>query len=428
MSSLIFVLLTLALVHENVAALSEGDLFTTLMTGYNKDSRPVRDHSKPITVSLDITLAQIIKVDVREQVLTTNLWLRKRWRDEFLTWNSSEYGNIKTAIFKSDLIWRPDIVLYNRIHEEGWSETPDTNARVSSTGDVTWGHPATILSSCVMDISHFPYDVQRCPMKFGSWTYNGRQLNLVNFTDKGDTDNFVRNGEWTLVSFGLERNEVVYSSGTYPDVTYMVVIRRRSLYYTYYVIAPGVLLSLLALLGFLLPPDSGEKLSLSITLLLALMVFMQLVTERLPPLSTSIPAIGTFFGAIILLVTFSSGLTIFILSVHFRGPHIRPVPTWLRKIFFLGPPRVRTTVIKYVKQPEAPGGGESTTQGTGNQRSALGRINKVISQFREDEEVKSYKRGLEKEWKILAYRMDRCLFVGFLIALMIAIGVTIGTA
>ncbi|CAH1252053.1 neuronal acetylcholine receptor subunit alpha-10-like isoform X2 [Branchiostoma lanceolatum] len=365
--------------------------------------------------------------------MTTNLWLRQRWRDEFLTWNSSEHGNIQTVIIKSDLIWRPDIVLYNRIHEEGWSDTPDTNVRVSSTGDVIWGYPATILSSCVMDISNFPYDVQRCPMKFGSWTYNGNDLNLINFTNKGDTDNFIRNEEWTVQSFEVERNEVVYSccpGVPFPDVTYTVVIRRRSLYYNYYVMAPNVLLAVLALLGFFLPPDSGEKLSLSITLLLALMVFMQLVTDTLPPLSTSIPAISVFFGAIIVLVGLSSALTIFILTLHFRGPYVRPVPKWLRTIFFLGPPKARTTVInnnKHLHQSGEPEVTQSPRREV-NEPSALGRIEKVMNHFRDEEEIITYKRRLEKDWKVLAMRIDRCLFIVFTLVFIIATGAILGTA
>ncbi|XP_078579523.1 neuronal acetylcholine receptor subunit alpha-10-like [Branchiostoma floridae x Branchiostoma japonicum] len=435
MTSIIFMFLIL--LYGYVAALSERELVATLMTGYKKDARPVRDPSTPVTVSLDVTLAQIISVNVKEQTMTTNLWIRRRWRDEFLTWNISKYNNIKTVNFKSELIWRPDIVLYNRVHEEGWSETPDTNVRVSSTGDVIWGAPATIISSCVMDIARFPYDIQRCPMKFGSWTYNGLHLNLVNFTNKGDTVNFIRNGEWTLESFGLQRNEVVYSSDlsvTYPDVTFTVVIRRRSLYYTYYFITPGVIMCFLSLLGFFLPPDSGEKLSLNITLLLAMVVFMQVVADRLPPLSTSIPAIGTFYGVIILLMTFSSALTIFTLTLHFRGPYIRPVPNWLRSMFFLGPPKARVTVMtnnKYVKHSPQSEESEETesVQRRGDLLSpALGRIEKVMNHLLDDEKKMKYKRGLEKEWKILAMKIDRCLFVVFVLALIIATGVVLGTA
>lgn len=46
------------------------------------------------------------------------------------------------------------------------------------------------------------------------------------------------------------------------DVTFTIQIRRRTLYYFFNLIVPCVLISSMALLGFTLPPDSGEKLTL----------------------------------------------------------------------------------------------------------------------------------------------------------------------
>lgn len=48
----------------------------------------------------------------------------------------------------------------------------------------------------------------------------------------------------------------------YVDITFTIKIRRRTLYYFSTLIIPCVLISSMALLGFTLPPDSGEKLTL----------------------------------------------------------------------------------------------------------------------------------------------------------------------
>ena len=55
---------------------------------------------------------------------------------------------------------------------------------------------------------------------------------------------------------------------------------------------PCMLISSMALLGFLLPPDSGEKVSLEITVLLSLAVFLLVVSETMPPTSETFPFIG----------------------------------------------------------------------------------------------------------------------------------------
>jgi len=60
------------------------------------------------------------------------------------------------------------------------------------------------------------------------------------------------------------KNTIVYACcpEPYVDVTFTIKIRRRTLYYFFNLIVPCVLISSMALLGFTLPPDSGEKLTL----------------------------------------------------------------------------------------------------------------------------------------------------------------------
>ena len=51
-------------------------------------------------------------------------------------------------------------------------------------------------------------------------------------------------------------------------------------------------ISVLSLLVFYLPAECGEKLTLSITNLLALVVFQQLIAESMPPSGEDPPLIG----------------------------------------------------------------------------------------------------------------------------------------
>ena len=61
-----------------------------------------------------------------------------------------------------------------------------------------------------------------------------------------------------------KKNSLVYDCcpEPYVDITFTIHIRRRTLYYFFNLIVPCVLISSMALLGFTLPPDSGEKLTL----------------------------------------------------------------------------------------------------------------------------------------------------------------------
>ena len=46
--------------------------------------------------------------------MTTNVWLDQEWDDELLTWNPADFGGITRIRIPCDLIWLPDIVLYNK--------------------------------------------------------------------------------------------------------------------------------------------------------------------------------------------------------------------------------------------------------------------------------------------------------------------------
>jgi len=39
--------------------------------------------------------------------------------------------------------------------------------------------PAVIKVSCTLDVQHFPFDNQRCPVVFVSWTFHGFKLNVT---------------------------------------------------------------------------------------------------------------------------------------------------------------------------------------------------------------------------------------------------------
>ena len=61
------------------------------------------------------------------------------------------------------------------------------------------------------------------------------------------------------------------------------------------VLLPCVMLSLLTLLVFRMPPDAGEKVSLSITVLLSFTVFMLMVSDNMPQTSNHIPILGKIY-------------------------------------------------------------------------------------------------------------------------------------
>ncbi|XP_066271083.1 acetylcholine receptor subunit alpha-like [Branchiostoma lanceolatum] len=436
----VFVLLCLCY-FQIVTGVSEREVTDMLLKDYQKEGRPVRDPTQAVETSLDVFLIQIVKLITQRQVLVINFWLVHRWKDDFLTWNPAEYGNISSIRIGSENIWRPRLVNYNREHEEGWSETPDTNAIVRSDGEVLWNYPITIHSTCVMDIARFPFDVQKCPLKIGSWTYDSSKLKIVNRSETGDTNQFIENAEWKLLSFDLEVNHVEYSccpGVLWDDMTYTIVIQRRSTFFVLYTVMPCAILAFMAVCGFWLPPDSGERMFICINAFLSMIVLEQVANKHLPDTATTIPLINIFMGVSILLVFASSALTILTLSLLFKTFDLQPVPKWLRRIFCLGSPdpniirlapkvspkKVDANVLEVTELEDldasfATDRAKATSQ-------LVRRARKVLLQLKKEYEMMSRYEKIQKEWKIVAGKIDRCILIAFFIALVVISGAIFG--
>ena len=65
-----------------------------------------------------------------------------------------------------------------------------TKATIEHTGVVKWQPPAIYKSQCDIDVEFFPFDVQKCKMKFGVWTYSGL-LVTIRGVDTGGIKGFI---------------------------------------------------------------------------------------------------------------------------------------------------------------------------------------------------------------------------------------------
>jgi len=147
-------------------------------------------------------------------------------------------------------------------------------AVVGFEGNVLWIPPAIFKSTCGIDITYFPYDIQECKMKFGSWTYDGFQLN-IDFTNNAsvDIDSYIPSNEWKLIGYPARRNVKYYQglATPYIDITFYIFLQRVPMFYKYILVLPCVLLSFLTLVIFWLPPESPAKVMLGQFLSVALL-------------------------------------------------------------------------------------------------------------------------------------------------------------
>lgn len=304
---------------------------------YNKEVRPVRNKSEPVSVIIDLAYTQLVNLDAKNQVLVSNSWIRMFWKNHLLTWDKDKYGGIKSINIDPKIVWLPDIILYNNADEtlaSGQMDQFKTKVILHHDGSNSWYSPTILRSRCAIDIEYFPFDDQRCDLKFVSWTYDGLRVDLQNKSSKADLKSYLPSGEFELIDATAKRGVEKYSCCVepYPNIVFTLHVRRKTLFYFNNLIVPCFLITALGLLTFVLPPATGERVTLVITTLLAMTVFMLMIAENTPTTSEVTPLIGKFFIASMVIIGLSLIATCIVLNLYECSKSVDTVPVWIRHL------------------------------------------------------------------------------------------------
>lgn len=256
--------------------------------------------------------------------------------------------SVLNCVFPFNVCWSSLLFLFPCfISADGTYEVSlYTNVIVQNNGSIRWLPPAIYKSACKIEVKHFPFDQQNCTLKFRSWTYDHTEIDMVLKTSMASMDDFTPSGEWDIVALPGRRT-VNPLDPNYVDVTYDFIIKRKPLFYTINLIIPCVLITSLAILVFYLPSDCGEKMTLCISVLLALTVFLLLISKIVPPTSLDVPLIGKYLMFTMVLVTFSIVTSVCVLNVHHRSPSTHTMPPWVKLVFL-----ERLPAYLFMKRPE----------------------------------------------------------------------------
>jgi len=110
-------------------------------------------------------------------------------------------------------------------------------------------------------------------------------------------------------------------------------MKRITVYHIYTLLMPCAVLSFLSVLIFWLPPDSDEKITLGVTILLAFFVNSLVVSNYTPEAAAELPVIAIYYTFNILIVALSLTVSVFVLNLHFRGHKKNKLPLWIKRLF-----------------------------------------------------------------------------------------------
>ena len=93
------------------------------------------------------------------------------WTDEFLQWDPAQFGGITSLHIPAELIWKPDLLVYNKFLFlvsnlcKTFSANMNikenellTNVEVSSSGKISLFRAIITDVTCDLQLDRFPYD------------------------------------------------------------------------------------------------------------------------------------------------------------------------------------------------------------------------------------------------------------------------------
>ena len=304
-------------------------LLQDLFQDYDKISRPSPGSVYPVNVTLGIAVAQLVKVEEKMEGMNLNVWYRMAWNDYRLRWNPQRYGNITNFKVDSDYLWTPDIMLSKPLTSEagqvlGVKKHDDDLAwkiSVSNDGTATFNFPGSINGQCSLTISDYPYDEHKCSFLFSSWVHDGSELILrLRPSNSLDFGNYIHNNEWHIV--GAEPKNVAEKYDCCPAPFYMtsfnIHVRRGASSYVSNYIIPSILIAVLSIMMFTLPPEVGKRMEIGINLLLCLSVYLTILNTKMPTRSDAFPLLSKFYGCCIFILTCALLCTCWVVAYYFH--------------------------------------------------------------------------------------------------------------
>ena len=249
-----FLTLVIFFFNIDVSSLLESfddDIINDLLKTYNKDVRP----ESTVNVDFQLSYRQLVSLDEKSQILTSNLYLYANWVDGRLKWDPTKFSNLDEIVISAAKLWLPDFAVINAAGTEVFITINDSNlAIVTSEGDVFLTISVSGLRTrCKVNVRKFPFDSQNCQIMIGSWQLDTTRIDFSSDDSKIALDDYVQSAVWILNNVTVKTTNTTSRYRTKDlvneDVVFNIFIKRRPLYYIATFI-PCFVLNVATLLAF----------------------------------------------------------------------------------------------------------------------------------------------------------------------------------
>ena len=228
--------------------------------------------------------------------MTTTLQISLMWYDEFIQWDNETYSN--DIAFRAHEIWVPNLIAGNSLNnfkldsnQKGYEldlnflEIFDLKERekylisINSQGECRWNYPIKMMTVCQLDQEYFPFDFHKCDIDFRSSAFHTDQLEMVVMESNAVSLKMLKESEFDLIEASaenlllLEKFQGAKNSMSIVRVT--LLIKRKMVFYMNKIIVPYFVFYVATLFTYMLPVETGEKKSLSTSILISSFYFFK---------------------------------------------------------------------------------------------------------------------------------------------------------
>ncbi|XP_023778026.1 gamma-aminobutyric acid receptor subunit rho-2 isoform X2 [Cyanistes caeruleus] len=243
-----------------------------------------------IPVGVDVQVESLDSISEVDMDFTMTLYLRHYWKDERLSFPST---NNKSMTFDGRLvkkIWVPDVFFVHSkrsfIHD---TTTDNIMLRVFPDGHVLYSMRVTVTAMCNMDFSHFPLDSQTCSLELESYAYTDEDLMLYwkNGNESLKTDEKISLSQFLIQKFHTTSRLAFYSStGWYNRLYINFTLRRHIFFFLLQTYFPATLMVMLSWVSFWIDRRAvPARVSLGITTVLTMSTIITGVNASMPRVS-----------------------------------------------------------------------------------------------------------------------------------------------
>ncbi|XP_019616650.1 PREDICTED: uncharacterized protein LOC109464153 [Branchiostoma belcheri] len=282
-----------------------------------------REVSPTTSLKMRAYVVKIITLDEKEEQIVTSFKAEYIWRDDRLSWDPTDYGSLHHLHVSDDLVWKPTLTLQGNADTRYSGGFPATEVDIDFEGEVIWPVESLAKTTCDLDPFHFPQDNMTCAV---CWRAVGEYtIGCSNSTSEED-ENFltcqndraeVEDGEWSgIATLSAFNNEACLT----------ITLKRDATYHLATTISPCFILIVLMVITFIVPIDKGDRIGFGVTVLLAMVVSLVVITGFLP-VSNTLPFIAMLIIVCMALMALFMLTTVFIIIIHDKKG---PVPRWAR--------------------------------------------------------------------------------------------------